>query len=108
MTAERDWDPCPAGTIQDVTDSQDKATRATTLSRRALVVAAISSGTFLLWQQRPVRQPLQLTCQQVGSLAQKYAEGRLPADLEAAVASHCRICSPCEQHIAAVQNTSQA
>ncbi len=106
MTTEQDWEPCPVGTIKDVTDRQNQAARDTTLSRRAVVVGAISAGTLLLWTQRPRQQ--KLTCQQVCNQGTRYVQGQLSPDLAAAIATHCRTCRPCDEHITALRRTATA
>ncbi len=106
MTTERDWEPCPVGTIKDVTDRQNEAARATTLSRRSVVVGAISAGAFFLWTQRPRQQTL--TCQQVCDQGVKYVQGQLSPDLAAVIATHCKTCGRCTKHIARLRQTTTA
>ncbi|MEO2017969.1 MAG: hypothetical protein ABGZ53_26760 [Fuerstiella sp.] len=106
MTTEPDWEPCPVGTIKDVADRQMDAARVTTLSRRAVVVGAVSAGTLLLWTQRP--RPQTLTCRQVCDQGVMYVQGQLSPDLAAAIATHCKTCGPCKKHIATLRQTTTA
>lgn len=106
MTTEQDWEPCPPGTIKKVTDRQQEATRNATMSRRAVVVSAISAGSLFLWTQQPA-QPA-LTCRQVCDHGVKYVQGKLAPELAAAVATHCRECRRCDKHIARLRRTTTA
>lgn len=106
MTTDQDWEPCPVGTIKNITDRRNEAARATTLSRRAVVAGAISAGALLFWTQRPRQQTL--TCQQVCDKGVEYVQGQLTPDLAAAVATHCKTCKPCKEHIANLRRTTTA
>ena len=100
MTDDKNWKPCPPGTIKAVANRQSESDRSETMTRRAAfgMVAAVGIGiSYAVWTRATAS--VALTCAQTKSLARRFVLGQLTPEESSAVVAHCEKCKPCAQYI---------
>ena len=107
MTDDKNWKPCPAGTIKAVAEQQSQSDATDSMTRRAAfgMVAAAGVGLgYAMWAR--VGTVATLTCGQTKALAERFVLGQLTPGESSAVKAHCDHCRPCADYIERLKTQS--